>query len=153
MKLFFSERQLAHQPRQYMVHGKIVAAFENSDRATTLLQAFGDAGLAASEPPACGLEPLLRIHADHFIAFLAEAHAEFMKLPNHGPEVLPNIWSYRGADGAFTPRGKPRPTGIIGRADNTGSAGEPIEALLQHRIRRCEVVRRDRSRSVSVNND
>lgn len=116
MKLYFSERQLAHQPRQYMVHGRIVAAFENSDRATTLLRAFGEAGLAPSEPPACGLEPLLRVHADHFIAFLAEAHAEFMKLPNHGPEVLPNIWSYRGADGAFAPRGRPRPTGIIGRA-------------------------------------
>ena len=56
------------------------------------------------------------MHADHYVAFLEEAHARFMELPNHGPEVLPNIHPYRGASLAFGDRGKPRVTGIIGRA-------------------------------------
>ena len=36
MKLFFTETQLAHQPRQYMVHGRIVDPFENPNRALAL---------------------------------------------------------------------------------------------------------------------
>ena len=116
MKLYYSDRQLAHQPKQYMVHGKIIGAFENNDRATTLIGALGEAGLSPLEPASHGLAPILRVHADHFVDFLRTAHAEFMALPNHGPEVLPNIHAYRGADAAFTPRGRPRPTGIIGRS-------------------------------------
>ena len=40
MKLFFSEAQLAHQPKQYMVHGRIVDPFENPSRAMTLIDAL-----------------------------------------------------------------------------------------------------------------
>jgi len=116
MKFFFSETQMLHQPTQYMVHGKLIHAFENPNRATTLINALQNAGLARHEPPASDLGPVLAIHADHYVDFLRVAHQDFMALPNHGPEVLPNIHAYRGADAAFTPRGKPRPTGIIGRA-------------------------------------
>ena len=115
MKLYFSDRQLAHQPRQYMVHGVIVGAFETSERATTLIRALGEAGLYPEAPAQWGLEPILDIHADHYVDFLREAHAEFMALPNHGPEVLANVHAYRGADAGFSPRGKARPTGIIGK--------------------------------------
>ena len=37
MKLFFTETQLAHQPKQYMVHGRIVDPFENPNRAAALI--------------------------------------------------------------------------------------------------------------------
>lgn len=116
MKLFFSERQLAHQPQQYMVHGKLIHAFENNDRATTLLGALGGAGLSPIEPKDYGIASALTVHADHFVDFLQTAHADFMKLPNAGPEVLPNIHAYVGAAPSLAPRGKPRPTGIIGRS-------------------------------------
>lgn len=116
MKFFFSDAQLAHQPQQYMVHGRLIHAFENANRATTLIAALERAGLARAEPPASNLDPVLAVHADHFVEFLRTAHADFMALPNHGPEVLPNVHPYRAADAAFTPRGKPRTTGIIGRA-------------------------------------
>jgi hypothetical protein len=46
------------------------------------------------------------VHADHYVAFLEEAYARFMELPNHGPEVLPNVAG----------RGQPRVSGIVGRA-------------------------------------
>ena len=45
MKLFFSDAQLAHQPKQYMVHGRIVDPFESPERATTLLNALEKCGL------------------------------------------------------------------------------------------------------------
>ena len=45
MKLFFSDAQLAHKPKQYMVHGRIVDPFESPERATTLLNALEKCGL------------------------------------------------------------------------------------------------------------
>ena len=116
MKLYFSDRQLAHQPQQYMVHGKIVGAFETQERATTLIAALGEAGLTPIEPAAAGLAPILKTHADHYVEFLRNAHADFMALPHAGPEVLANVHAFRGADATLSPRGRPRPTGVIGRA-------------------------------------
>lgn len=116
MKFFFSETQMLHQPTQYMVHGKIVNAFENADRATTLIRALLACGLQQEQPASQGLDAVLAVHADHFVTFLREAHSDFRALPNHGPEVLPNVHPYTGAGPAFAPRGKPKTTGIIGRA-------------------------------------
>ena len=116
MKLFFTETQLAHQPKQYMVHGRIVDPFENPDRATTLIASLERAGLQRVEPQDYGRDPILKVHAAHYVAFLEEAYARFMELPNHGPEVLPNVHPYRGASLAYADRGPPRVTGIIGRA-------------------------------------
>ncbi len=45
MKLFFSNAQFAHEPKQYMVHGRIVDPFENPSRATALIEALATAGL------------------------------------------------------------------------------------------------------------
>jgi len=98
------------------VHGKLVHAFENNDRATTLLDALAGAGLTPTEPTDHGIAPALTVHADHFVEFLQTAYDEFQKLPNAGPEVLPNIHAYVGAAPSLAPRGKPRPTGIIGRS-------------------------------------
>ena len=116
MKLFFDETQLAHQPRQYMVHGRIVDPFENPNRAPTIIAALEGAGLERASPADFGRAPILAVHADHYVAFLEEAYARFMELPNHGPEVLPNVHPYRGASVGYGDRGKPRVTGIIGRA-------------------------------------
>jgi acetoin utilization deacetylase AcuC-like enzyme len=116
MRFFFSEDQLAHRPKQYMVHGRIVDPFENPDRATTLAQTLAALGLERAEPGDFGLDPILTVHADHYVFFLEEAFARFMELPNHGPEVLPNVHPYRGAGEGWGARGRPRPTGILGRA-------------------------------------
>jgi acetoin utilization deacetylase AcuC-like enzyme len=116
MKLFFSDAQLAHKPKQYMVHGRIVDPFESPERATTLLNALEKCGLDRTEPEDFGRAPILATHADHYVEFFAEAYDRFMELPNHGPEVLPNVHPYRGAPPDLVCRDSPRPTGIIGRA-------------------------------------
>ena len=109
MKLFFTETQLAHQPTQYMVHGRIVDPFENPNRATTLIESLQSVGLERAEPGDFGRAPILEVHADHYVAFLEEAYARFIELPNHGPEVLPNVHPYRGASrGLRRPRAAAR---------------------------------------------
>jgi acetoin utilization deacetylase AcuC-like enzyme len=116
MKLIFTDAQLDHQPKQYMVHGRVVDPFENPNRATTLIDALEALGLTRTAPCDYGREPILSVHADHYVAFLEEAYVRFMELPNHGPEVLPNVHPYRGAGPDFGARGAPRPAGIIGQA-------------------------------------
>ena len=116
MKLFFSDTQLDHRPKQFMVHGRIVDPFENPDRVTALLGALEPLELAPTEPVDFGRAPILAVHADHYVDFLQEAYDRFMELPSHGPEVLPSIHAYRGAGPDLAPRGPPRPTGILGRA-------------------------------------
>jgi acetoin utilization deacetylase AcuC-like enzyme len=116
MKLFFSEAQLAHQPKQYMVHGRIVDPFENPSRAITLIDALAAVGLGRVEPDDFGRVPILTVHDEHYTTFLDGAYARFKELPNHGPEVLPNVHPYIGAGADLSRRGPPRPTGIIGQA-------------------------------------
>ncbi|MFT7755712.1 UNVERIFIED_CONTAM: hypothetical protein ODX46_06270, partial [Salmonella enterica subsp. enterica serovar Enteritidis] len=72
--------------------------------------------MAQEEPGDAGLDPILAVHADHYVAFLQTAYDRFMQLPNHGPEVLPNVNSYQGAGSDFGARARPRPTGILGQA-------------------------------------
>ncbi|HEX2134430.1 MAG TPA: histone deacetylase family protein, partial [Microvirga sp.] len=91
MKLFFDDAQLAHRPKQYMVHGRIVDPFENPDRAAALIAALEPLGLQRTAPGDFGLDAILDVHAGHYLEFLEEAHARFMELPDHGPEVLPNV--------------------------------------------------------------
>lgn len=116
MKLFFSEAQLAHRPKQYMVHGRIVDPFENPDRATTLVDALETQGLVKTDPGDFGRDAILAVHAKHYVDFLEEAYDRFLELPNHGPEVLPNVHPYRGSGIDLEERGKPRTNGILGQA-------------------------------------
>jgi acetoin utilization deacetylase AcuC-like enzyme len=116
MKMFFSEAQLAHQPKQYMVHGRIVDPFEKPDRATTLVDALETQGLVKTDPGDFGRDAILAVHAEHYVDFLEDAYDRFLKLPNHGPEVLPNVHPYRGAGIDLEERGRPRTTGILGQA-------------------------------------
>ncbi len=115
MKFYFSDQQLIHQPTQYMVHGRLGQAVENPDRAAVLIAAMLGAGLKQAAPPASDLAPILAVHSEPYLEFLELAHADFMALPNAGPEVLANVHPYRSADAAFSARGKPKTTGIIGR--------------------------------------
>jgi len=116
MKLFFNETQLEHRPAQYMVHGRIVEPFETPERASALRAALEPLGLQRIDAVDFGLDPILDVHAGPYVAFLEQAHARFMELPDHGPEVLPNVHPYRGAGPDFSRRGTPRPAGILGQA-------------------------------------
>ena len=98
MKLFFADAQLAHQPKQYMVHGRIVDPFENPNRATTLVDALARLGLARTEPADFGREPILKVHADHYVTFLRACLSEAVcaiPISSHGE---PRDWRERNVD-------------------------------------------------------
>jgi acetoin utilization deacetylase AcuC-like enzyme len=116
MKLFFDDLQLDHRPSQYMVHGRLVEAFERPDRAKALMDALLPLDFQQVPRVDFGIEPILQVHPEHYVSFLAEAYDRFMELPNHGPEVLPNVHPYQGARTDFGSREPPRPSGILGRA-------------------------------------
>ncbi len=127
MKFFFSETQLAHSPKQFMVGGRFVDPVENPSRATTLVASLERAGLQRTDPKDYGREPILKVHVDHYVAFLEEAYARFVELPNHGPEVLAHVHPYRGPSAFNAGPGKPRVSGIMGRAGwYMGDMGSPI---------------------------
>jgi acetoin utilization deacetylase AcuC-like enzyme len=115
MKLFFDDRQMGHQPSQYMVHGRIVDPFENPNRASNLITALKPAGLTPALVSDAGPGAIADIHQTDYLDFLRTAYADFQALPKAGPEVLPNVYSYRGASDGLT-RGRCKPTGILGRA-------------------------------------
>lgn len=116
MKLFFDDAQLAHKPTQYMRHGKIIDAFENPARATTLIEALGAVGAVRETPGDFGLDPVLKVHADHYVAFLETAYERFVELYDHGVELLPSVSPYVGAAADLGVRDKPRTTGVMGQA-------------------------------------
>ncbi|MGH7004447.1 MAG: histone deacetylase family protein, partial [Alphaproteobacteria bacterium] len=116
MKLFFDDRQMAHRPKQYMINGKITDPLENPARAEALIGALTQLGLSREQPADAGLAPVHAVHADHYVAFLQTAYQRFMQLPDHGPEVLPNVSAYQGAGQDYATRPPPRPSGVLGQA-------------------------------------
>lgn len=116
MQLFYSPDQLAHRPQQFMVAGKLVAPFEVPERAELMRASLAGIGLDVRTPPDAGMGPILAVHAEHYVAFLAGAHVRFAALPNAGTEVLPNVHPYVSAGPDMAVRTKPRTTSVVGEA-------------------------------------
>lgn len=116
MKLFFSNQQLAHDPQQFMVAGRMIAPFEVPERAQRMAQGLGTLGLETETPADFGLMPIERVHADHYVRFLQTAYGAFQELPNAGPEVLPNVHPYVSARPDLGCRERPRAEGVVAQA-------------------------------------
>ena len=116
MKLYFSEDQLAHAPQQFMSAGRVVAPFEVPERAERMVRGLQTLGLEVVRPDDFGLEPIERVHANHYVAFLREAYERFKNLPNAGPEVWPNVHAYVSAGPDLSPRERPRPEHVAAQA-------------------------------------
>jgi acetoin utilization deacetylase AcuC-like enzyme len=115
MRIFFDDAQFGHRPTQFMVAGRLAPPVETPDRPRALLDGLQRLGFARETPVDAGLAPILKVHADHYVAFLESAYRDFTALPNAGPEVLPNVHPYVSAGPDFGTRGPPRATGIIGK--------------------------------------
>jgi acetoin utilization deacetylase AcuC-like enzyme len=116
MKLFFSPDQLLHRPQQYVRFGKIGPALENPNRMETLAEALTSLGLDREAPQDHGREPILAIHDAGYLDFLERIWGLWRALPDAGPEVLPNVHPYRGADADLIRRDPCRNAGAIGLA-------------------------------------
>ena len=91
MKVFWDPVQLRHAPQFFLQRGLVRSNFEVPARAEALLEGVHALGLAPERPPAADRAALEAVHAPAYLGFLHDAAAEWAKLPEHGPELVPNI--------------------------------------------------------------
>ena len=108
MRIYFSHQHAVHAPGAFVSRGQLTANPETPARADALLGAARDAGHALAEIQTFGLEPVRAVHDADYLNFLEHAWRDWCALPDHAPEVIPNVHPGRHMSG--------RPRAIVGRA-------------------------------------
>ncbi|MGG5889525.1 histone deacetylase family protein [Falsiroseomonas sp. HC035] len=123
MKTFAHPAQELHSPRFFLQRGQVRSNFEVPGRAASLAEGLSRLGLVPATPTAAPRAALEAVHPAPFLDFLRDAHAEWMALPNPGPEIVANIHPTP----EMMAQGAPVPTGLIARVGwYTADAGCPI---------------------------
>jgi acetoin utilization deacetylase AcuC-like enzyme len=91
MDVLFHPDQMLHDPRFFLLRGRVAQHFEVPARAAALLDAVRQAGLAISAPPPADQALIETVHAPEYLAFLRDGYAAWRALPDAGEEVIPNI--------------------------------------------------------------
>ncbi len=91
MKAFFHPAQRAHDPQHFMANGRILPSPEQPARIDALLSGLGAVGIAPEAPADGGLGPVAAVHTSEYLAFLQTIYARWRRIPDAGPEVIPNI--------------------------------------------------------------
>lgn len=95
MRVVLTEDHTVHAPSGFIARGNRIDNPEIPRRAE-ILEAAAKAGghtLLAAEP--VDIEVVRAVHADDYLAFLANAWEEWTQLPDHGAEIIPNVHSNR----------------------------------------------------------
>lgn len=105
MRIYYSPRQLAHRPQQFMVAGRLVPHLDVPERCERILAALQRATYVVEEPrDDIGMEWIARVHEPGYLEYLRTAWSRWAPLKNAGPEILPNVHPYRGAHDDLAPR-------------------------------------------------
>jgi len=91
MKAFLDERQRHHNPKTFLVRGKLLESPEQVARIDALKTAATQFGCSMHQPNDFGMAPLAKIHSAEYLTFLQTIHTRWSALPNAGDEVIPNI--------------------------------------------------------------
>lgn len=94
MRAFYDPAQAAHDPQQFMRHGRIVTPKDLPERTARLLAALERRGVPVVSPGTDHEDARRAIHTDGFLRFLSTAWDRWQALPDHGPEVWPNTFPY-----------------------------------------------------------
>jgi acetoin utilization deacetylase AcuC-like enzyme len=108
MKCVFGEAQNAHAPARYMRYGRIGEFPESPERVTRLLEGVNQASLEMTAPRAFPLGHLAAVHSERYLDFLERGHAEWSKVPDAFPEMMPSVRPLEQPSGY--------PDNILGRA-------------------------------------
>ncbi len=108
MQIYFSDQHSVHAPGAFVSRGQVTANPETPDRAEALLSSAREAGHELIRARAFGLEPVRAVHDGGYLSFLENAWQDWSALPNHAPEVIPNVHPGRNMSGL--------PDAIVGRA-------------------------------------
>ncbi|MCD1620635.1 histone deacetylase family protein [Salipiger marinus] len=92
MRCFYAPETRAHDPQFRLTHGRVVTNAERAERATLLQEGLGRLGLTTETPPEAPRAALEAVHTARFLDFLETGWQAWQKLPNAGPEVVPNAF-------------------------------------------------------------
>jgi acetoin utilization deacetylase AcuC-like enzyme len=117
MRVLYSPAQLGHRPEQFMITGRMAKHLEVPERCERLLAALQRANYRVEAPrDDIGMDPIAAVHEPGYLEFLRTAWARWSVLRNAGPEVVPNVHPYRGAEPDLSPRRAPRVAAVVGQA-------------------------------------
>ncbi|WP_374652767.1 histone deacetylase family protein [Dongia sp.] len=91
MQVFFSDIQLHHAPREFLVRGQWKPCPEQPGRATALKLALAEAGHGISLPPAGDRAAIAAVHDARYLSFLKTAYQRWRALPAASESIVPNI--------------------------------------------------------------
>lgn len=95
MKVVFSDNQLRHNPKMFLVNGAPQPNPEVPERATCLLESAIQSGLERIVPADHGLGPFARVHTPEYISFLSGIHERWRRIEGASEEVIPNVHPHR----------------------------------------------------------
>jgi hypothetical protein len=84
MRCFWDERQRLHAPRAEFFNGALHPAAEHLGRVDAILGAIGPVEAPADR----GMGPIERVHSGAYLAFLREAHDEWLAAGREGMRFL-----------------------------------------------------------------
>lgn len=108
MRVVATDRHASHAPSAFISRGSRTANPEKPERAAIFRNAAQAAGHAVMDSDDHGLDPIAAVHAPDYLDFLRTAWSEWSALPDHAPEILPNV--HPGRNMAI------HPTHIVGKA-------------------------------------
>lgn len=108
MKAFYHSGTATHDPKFFLLRGRLCANEERPARADKLLAGLAMVNITPQEPADFGSAPRAAIHSLDYLRFLENAWEEWRKLPAAGEEVIANIHPPRDV-GIY-------PDSIVGRA-------------------------------------
>jgi acetoin utilization deacetylase AcuC-like enzyme len=91
MKAFAHPDQALHTPQWFVMRGRLRPNFEIAARAEALLGGLAALGIAPDTPPPAPRAALEVVHPAAYLDFLRDGPAEWAKLAEPGPELVPNI--------------------------------------------------------------
>ncbi len=121
MQVFYSDVQLRHAPREFLVRGQWKPCPEQPARALALQAALIAAGHQVSVPAAGDRAAIAAVHDARYLAFLETGHQRWRALLNASDSIIPNIHP--------NGRGLGYPQGIVGQAGyHMADTACPIDA-------------------------
>ena len=91
MKAFAHPAEARHDPRFFLMRGRLRPNFEIPARAAALAEGLARLGITPGLPPPASRVALEAVHAPAYLDFLRDAPAAWAALPDPGPEVVGNV--------------------------------------------------------------
>ena len=91
MRAFAHAHESLHDPRFFLMRGRLRDNFEIPARAASLRAGLTQLGIAATAPAPATLDDAARLHAPDYLEFLRDAPAAWAALPEAGAEIVANI--------------------------------------------------------------